>query len=160
MSKIKKKSFSIKINFIVASTQHFWDFSCSFNSFDINICWRFFQSPTKEFSSFSLSLCFDQNLLGFLFSPFNNIFCSLCLLLSNLFIFNSFCKLTSENQISNWHIIKYNIEVKESFSKSLFDQIWYLVSLGQKIRGIVLCYNWFCYFIGDWWQYSLIIVCT
>jgi len=129
-SQIKKQCIWVQVELISRSCHDSCNVFCCINSSKFKISFVLYLCSNK-FSRPCLSLSID-NLWFFLLSClFNDILCSFCLLLSNLFLFNCSFKILTELEMSDWDIFNDDIEVSCSRFQILSNFGRHTFSLGQ-----------------------------
>ena len=113
---------------------------------------------SEKFSRFSFSLGSNDDRLSSLLSLFDKILCSLSLLLSNLFLFNSLTEFNSEMEISNRYIIEHDIEISKSQLEAVLDALTDLLSLCDQLVGVVASHHRLENLMDNRWQYSSIVI--
>ena len=86
--------------------------------------------------------------------------CTLGLLLSDLFLLDSLSELRAEVQVCNRYIIKYDVEVSQTLCQTLTNTSRDLLSLSEKLSGVISGYDGLEYLVDDGGQHAAIVVHT
>ena len=157
-SQVHEKSVCLKENSVATSRHNCGNFTSSLNSSQLKESWRGGKGRSKKFGGLGLTLSLDNRRSLVLDGLLHKVLGSFSLLLRDLLLFDGLCELRAEMEVSNGHIVKDDVEVAKSLSKTVSDLLRDLLSLGQKLSGIVACDYRLEHFIDDRGEHTTIVV--
>ena len=146
---VHEKGVSLKEHSVSASRHDSGNFTGNFDTSKVEVGRWAEQLLSKELCGSSFTLSLDNCRFFVLDGLVDEELCTLGLLLSDLFLFNSLCELGAEMQVCNRYIIKHDVKVFQTQGQTLTDACWDLFSLSEKLSGIVPCNDGLEYLVDN-----------
>ena len=134
------------------------DVASGFQSSQFEESWWSLHGLTQHLGCSSLTRGLNNGRLFVLHGLLNLEFCSLSLLLSNLFLFNGSREFGPKRKISDRNIVENDEEIAETFVESVTNLLRDLFSLGEQLRRIVSGYDRLENLVDDWGKYTCVVV--
>ena len=159
-SQVHEEGVSLEEDSVTSARHNSSDLTSSLDPSQLEESWRCGEGGTKELGSLGLTLSLDNGGFLVLEGLVDEELWSLSILLCNLFLFNGLGELGSEMQVRDGHIIEHDIEVLASFSETVSNLLWNLLSLSEQLSSVVSGDNRLEHLVDNWGEDTTIVILT